>query len=195
MSTRKQPSDQQRGGTSSILRKGTYLFDGYPGRSGSQNILSMPHRGQSCPSTHAPTHRASTRTASRWSLLHRHSSFFFFFGQHGLSFILAIGTQQSHLHKGALKKKLHQQPQKKKGGRKRQCIYIYASTVRGLPQTSAISADVTHAVEVAHLAPATEHAEASLFAPFNAFAVVVAVFSPEARLFVPFGQLNLFLRL
>ena len=57
---------------------------------------------------------------------------------------------------------------------------------------SAISADVTHAVGVADLAPATEHAEASLFA---LFAVVVAVLAPEARLFAPFGQLNLFLRL
>ena len=72
-------------------------FDGYPGRSGSQHILSMPHRGQSCPSTHSPTHRASTRTASRWPLF-SHRSSIFFFGQHGLSFIFAIGTQQSHLH-------------------------------------------------------------------------------------------------
>ena len=55
---------------------------------------------------------------------------------------------------------------------------------------SAISADVTHAVGVADLAPATEHAEARLFAPF---AVVVAVLAPEARRFAPFGQLNLFL--
>ena len=40
--------------------------------------------------------------------------------------------------------------------------------------------------------PSTEHAEASLFAPF---AVAAAVLAPEARLFAPFGQLNLFLRL
>ena len=50
---------------------------------------------------------------------------------------------------------------------------------------SAISADVTHAVGVADLAPA---AEARLFAPF---AVVVAVLAPEARLFAPVGQLPL----
>ena len=85
-------------------------------------------------------------------------------------------------------KKLHQQPQKKKGGRKRQCPALCEVCLR----PSAISADVTHAVGVADLAPATEHAEASLFAPF---AVVVAVLAPEARLFAPFGQLNLFLRL
>ena len=51
--------------------------------------------------------------------------------------------------------------------------------VRGLPQTpSAISADVTHAIGVADLAPATEHAEASLFAPF---AVVAAVLAPGQK--------------
>ena len=90
--------------------------------------------------------------------------------------------------KGALKKKLYQQPQKKKGGRKRQCPALCEVCLR----PSAISADVTHAVGVADLAPAIEHAEASLVAPF---AVVVAVLAPEARLFAPFGQLNLFLRL
>ena len=91
-------------------------------------------------------------------------------------------------YKGALKKNLHQQPQTKKGVRKRQCPALCEVCLR----PSAISADVTHAVGVADLAPATEHAEASLFAPF---AVVVAVLAPEARLFAPFGQLNLFLRL
>ena len=90
--------------------------------------------------------------------------------------------------KGALKKNLNQQPKKKKGGRKRQCPALCEVCLR----PSAISADVTHAVGVADLAPATEHAEASLFAPF---AVVVAVLAPEARLSAPFGQLNLFLRL
>ena len=90
--------------------------------------------------------------------------------------------------RGRWKKKLHQQPQTKKGGRKRQCPALCEVCLR----PSAISADVTHAVGVADLAPATEHAEASLFAPF---AVVVAVLAPEARLFAPFGQLNLFLRL
>ena len=49
-------------------------FDSYPGVTGSQNILSTLHRGQPCPSTHAPTHRASTRTASRWPLLCRSGS-------------------------------------------------------------------------------------------------------------------------
>ena len=85
-------------------------------------------------------------------------------------------------------KKKFQQPQKKKGGRKRQCPALCEVCLR----PSAISADVTHAVGVADLAQATEHAEASLFAPF---AMVVAVLAPEARLFAPFGQLNLFLRL
>ena len=89
-----------------------------------------------------------------------------------------------------MKKKLHQQPQKKKGGRKRQCPALCEVCLR----QSAISADVTHAVGVADLAPATEHAEASLFAPF-AVVCIAAVLAPEARLFAPFGQLNLFLRL
>ena len=52
---------------------------------------------------------------------------------------------------------------------------------------SAIFADVTHAVGVADLVPATK---ARLFAPF---AVVVAVLAPEAHLFAPFGHLNIFL--
>ena len=89
------------------------------------------------------------------------------------------------LDKGALKKNLHQRPQKKKGGRTRQCPALCEVCLR----PSAMSADVTHAVGVADLAPATEHAEASLFAPF---AVVAAVLAPEARLFAPFGQLNQF---
>ena len=65
-------------------------------------------------------------------------------------------------------------------------------TVRGLPQTERHFCRCYACVGVADLAPPTEHAEASLFAPF---AVVVAVLAPEARLFAPFGQLNLFLRL
>ena len=89
------------------------------------------------------------------------------------------------MSKGALKKKFAPTATKKKGGRKRQCPTLCEVCLR----PSAISADVTHAVGVADLAPATEHAEASLFAPF---AVVVAVLAPEARLFAPFGQLNLF---
>ena len=99
------------------------------------------------------------------------------------------GVAYSCSYKGALKKKLHQQPQKKKGGRKRQCPALCEVCLR----PSAISADITHAViGAADLAPATEHAEASLFAPF---AAAVAVLAREARLFAPFGQLNLFLRL
>ena len=92
---------------------------------------------------------------------------------------------------GGGEKKLHQQPQKKKGGRKRQCPALCEVCLICL-RPSAISADVTHAVGVADLAPATEHAEASLFTPF---AVVAALLAPEARLFAPFGQLNLFVRL
>ena len=87
---------------------------------------------------------------------------------------------------GGVEKYLHQQPPKKKGGRKRQCPALCEVCLR----PSAISADVTHAVGVADLVPGTERAEARLFAPF---AVVVAVLAPEARLFAPFGQLNLFL--
>ena len=52
-------------------------FDGYLGRTGSQTILSMLHRRQPCPSAHAPTHRASTCTASRWPLLRRSSGIVF----------------------------------------------------------------------------------------------------------------------
>ena len=70
--------------------------------------------------------------------------------------------------KGALKKKLHQQPQKKKGGRKRQCPALCEVCLR----PSAISTDVTHAVGVADLAPATEHAEASLLRCNAAFAIL-----------------------
>ena len=97
-------------------------------------------------------------------------------------------TKGTTKEQGGVEKKNLQQPQKKKGGRKRQCPALCEVCLR----PSAISADVTHAVGVADLAPATEHAEASLLAPF---AVVVAVLAPEARLFAPFGQLNLFLRL
>ena len=92
---------------------------------------------------------------------------------------------------GGVEKKKLQQPQKKKGGRKRQCPALCEVCLR----PSAISADVTHAVGVADLAPATEHAEASLFAPFAVVTVAVLLLAPEARLFAPFGQLNLFLRL
>ena len=67
-------------------------------------------------------------------------------------------NQCFNFDKGALKRNLHQQPQKKKGGRKRQCPALCEVCLR----PSAISADVTHAVGVADLAPATEHAEASL---------------------------------
>ena len=60
-------------------------------------------------------------------------------------------------------------PKKKGGGgRKRPCPALCEVCLR----PSAISADVTHAVGVADMAPTTEHAEASLFAPV---AVVVAV--------------------
>ena len=75
--------------------------------------------------------------------------------------------------KGALKKNCTNSRATKKerglGGRKRQCPALCEVCLR----PSAIFADVTHAVGAADLAPATEHAEASLFAPF--------------------GQLNLFL--
>ena len=104
------------------------------------------------------------------------------------SLVLKIDRRCSASDKGALKKKIAPTATKKERGRKRQCPALCEVCLR----PSAISADVTHAVGVADLAPATEHAEASLFAPF---AVVVAVLAPEARLFAPFGQLNLFLRL
>ena len=84
----------------------------------------------------------------------------------------------SRVVEGSVEKKLHQQPQKKKGGRKRRELCEVCL------RPSAISADVTHAVGVADLAPATE---ARLFAPF---AVVVAVLVPEACLFPPFGVLD-----
>ena len=71
-------------------------FDGYPCHRGSQNILSMLHRGQSCRSTRAPTHHASKRTANRWPLFRRSSSIFFFWT--AWTFFFAIETQQSHLH-------------------------------------------------------------------------------------------------
>ena len=74
-------------------------FDSYPGRTGSQNILSMRHRRQPSPSTLAPMHCASTRTASRWPVL-RHSSgivfrtaWTFFYRYPKL-----IRTQHIHLH-------------------------------------------------------------------------------------------------
>ena len=87
------------------------------------------------------------------------------------------------LGKGALKKIYTNSHKIKKGGRKRQCPALCEICLR----PSAISADVTHAVGVADLAPGTERAEARLFAPF---AVVVAVLAPEARLFAPFEQLK-----
>ena len=86
-------------------------------------------------------------------------------------------------NKGALKKICTNSRKNKKGGRKRQCPALCEVCLK----PSAISADVTHAVGVADLAPGNERAEARLFAPF---AVVVAVLAPEARLFVPFGQLK-----
>ena len=82
---------------------------------------------------------------------------------------------------GGVEKDLHQQPQKKGGGS------AAPELCEVCLRPSAISADVAHAVGVADSAPATA---AHLFAPF---AVVVAVLAPEARLFAPFGQLNLFL--
>ena len=88
---------------------------------------------------------------------------------------------RSGFMKGALKKTLHQEPQKKKGGGSANAPALCEVCLR----PSAISADVTHAVGAADLAPATEHAEASLFAPF---AVAVAVLAPEARLFAPFSE-------
>ena len=65
-------------------------FDGYPGRSDSQNInvLSMPHRGQSCPSTHAPTHRASTRTQGGGPFFAAAAAFFFFLDS--MDFLLSL---------------------------------------------------------------------------------------------------------
>ena len=89
----------------------------------------------------------------------------------------------THFCKGHWKN-LHQQPQKKKGGGGGSAAPELCEVCL---RPSAISADVTHAVGVADLAPATE---ARLFAPF---AVVVAVLAPEARLFAPFGHLNIFL--
>ena len=77
LSTRKQPSVQQRGGTSSILRKDTYLFWRLSGSQWLSKYFVNAAIGQSCPSTHASTHRASTRTATRWPRLRRSSSNFF----------------------------------------------------------------------------------------------------------------------
>ena len=96
-------------------------------------------------------------------------------------------TFDSHLlgvNKGALKKVARTATKKKGGGGGGSAAPELCEVCLRL---SAISADVTHAVGVADLAPATE---ARLFAPF---AVVVAVLAPEARLFAPFGLLNLFL--
>ena len=61
------------------------------------------------------------------------------------------------LHKGALKTKIAPTATKKERGEEALCEVCL--------RPSAISADVTHAVGVPDLAPATEHAEASLFAP------------------------------
>ena len=104
LSTRNKPSAQQRGhgGTSSFLRKDTYLFCWLSGSQWLSKYFVNAAIGQSCPCTHASTHRASTRTASPWPLRRSSSTFFwtawtFFYLCHRDAAIILTPTTISHL--------------------------------------------------------------------------------------------------